>query len=169
MKTTPRRTPGGRLKKGASGNPTGRPPGSRNQATLAFEQQLLEAGPGLMNKTIELAKAGNVQALRFCLDRFYPVRRDSPVDLALPPIQNAQDMAAAFTKITEAVATSQMTPAEGESLAQILTLQGEALLASNFEKRLEALEKSDGTYKAYRKEIAEYRQSMLDSTKVKTS
>lgn len=161
------RTHRGNFEKGASGNPAGRPRGSRNQATLALDRQLAEAGPILVQKLIEQAAGGNMQAMRLCLDRIIPRRRDCPVDLPLPPVKNAQDVATAFTEVTSAVATGQITPAEGESLAQILTLQGEALLAGDLEERIEALQHSEETYKVYREEIAAHRQEMLEERHAK--
>ena len=59
-----------RWKKGQSGNPNGRAAGSRNRATLAIEALLEGEGEALTRKAIELAKAGDMAALRLCLDRW---------------------------------------------------------------------------------------------------
>ena len=53
-----------RWKKGFSGNPNGRAAGSRNRATLAIEALLEGEGEALTRKAIELAKAGDMAALR---------------------------------------------------------------------------------------------------------
>jgi hypothetical protein len=58
-----------RWKKGQSGNPNGRAAGSRNRATLAIEALLEGEGEALTRKALELAKAGDMAALRLCLDR----------------------------------------------------------------------------------------------------
>ena len=57
------------------GNP-GRPPGSRNKATLAAEVLLDNETEKLTRKAIELAMAGDTVALRLCLERIIPARRD---------------------------------------------------------------------------------------------
>jgi uncharacterized protein DUF5681 len=64
------------FKKGQSGNPEGRPPGSRNKATLLIEQLLDNDAKSIVEKAIELAKAGDGTALRLCLDRIVPARKD---------------------------------------------------------------------------------------------
>ena len=66
----------GRFQKGQSGNPNGRPPGSRNKTTLAVDALLDGEAETLTRKAIELAKTGDVTALRLCLDRIAPVRKD---------------------------------------------------------------------------------------------
>ena len=57
----------GRWTKGTSGNPDGRPMGSRNRATLAAQTLLDGEGERLTRKAIELALEGDRAALRLCL------------------------------------------------------------------------------------------------------
>jgi hypothetical protein len=54
----------GRWARGTSGNPAGRPPGSRNKATLLAEQLLEGEAEGLTRTVVALAKKGNSAALR---------------------------------------------------------------------------------------------------------
>jgi hypothetical protein len=56
------------FKPGQSGNPAGKPRGSRNRTTLAVEALLDGEAETLTRKAIELAKAGDLAALRVCLD-----------------------------------------------------------------------------------------------------
>ena len=67
-----------RWKKGQSGNPNGRAAGSRNRATLAIEALLEGEGEALTRKAIELAKAGDMQALRLCMDLCCPAPQRQP-------------------------------------------------------------------------------------------
>src|ERR1700676_1161621 len=90
--------------KGRSGNPAGKPRGARHQATLAAEALFDGEAEGLSRKAIELALAGDVPALRICLDRILPPRRERPVHFKLPPLRSATDAAAALAAITAAVA-----------------------------------------------------------------
>jgi hypothetical protein len=69
---------------GHSGNPNGRPKGARNKATVMVEQLLDGELDALVRKLIEKAKAGDIAALRLCLDRLLPPRRDRLVTFALP-------------------------------------------------------------------------------------
>lgn len=64
------------FKKGQSENPDGRPPGSRNKATLLIEKLLDDDAKEIAEKAIELAKSGDGTALRLCLDRIAPARKD---------------------------------------------------------------------------------------------
>ena len=73
------------FKPGTSGNPSGKPAGARNKTTLAVEALLDGEAEYLTRKAIELAKAGDMAALRLCLDRIVPARKDRHVaSVALP-------------------------------------------------------------------------------------
>jgi hypothetical protein len=61
--------------------------GSRNRTTLAVEALLDGEAETLTRKAIELAKAGDLAALRVCLDRIAPPRKDRPVLFELPPVR----------------------------------------------------------------------------------
>src|SRR5829696_2810004 len=72
------------------GNP-GRPKGARHKATLAAEALLDGEAEGLTRKAVELALSGDTVALRMCLERVVPARKDRPVSFSLPDIQTAAD------------------------------------------------------------------------------
>ena len=59
---------GNRFQKGRSGNPNGRPKGSRNRTTVACEALLEEEAGALTRKAIQMAKDGDTIALRLCLE-----------------------------------------------------------------------------------------------------
>src|SRR5690348_5492586 len=85
------------------GNP-GRPKGARHKATLAAEALLDGEAEGLTRKCIEAALNGDGAAMRICMDRILPPRKERPVNFKLPPLQSAEDAAAAMATITAAVA-----------------------------------------------------------------
>ena len=111
---------GSRFQKGRSGNPNGRPKGSRNAATLAVEALLDGQAQALTQKAIEMALAGDPLALRLCLERIYPVRKDRPVTFALPPITSARDAADLMASIMKAVATGHITPSEAAEIGKVI-------------------------------------------------
>jgi len=59
-----------RFQKGVSGNPNGRPKGSRNSATLATEAMLDGEAEALLREAIDMALAGDTVALKLCLEEF---------------------------------------------------------------------------------------------------
>jgi hypothetical protein len=131
---------GGRFQPGRSGNPAGKPKGARHKATLAAEALLDGESEELTRKAIDLAKAGDTTALRLCLERLIPARRDKPVTFDLPPIQTADDAAKAMGAILQAVAGGEISPSEGAEVARLLEGFVKTLETAEFERRLAALE-----------------------------
>jgi len=62
------------------------------------------------------------------------------VQFALPPITDVADVAKAMTAITAAVAEGAITPGEGAEVAKVVDALVRAIEASDFDRRLTALE-----------------------------
>jgi hypothetical protein len=77
--TIRKQPPGRRFQPGVSGNPAGRPKGAKNKSTLAAEALLDGEAEALTRKAVEMALRGDTVALRLCLERLMPPRRDRPV------------------------------------------------------------------------------------------
>ena len=150
------RTTKGQFKNGTSGNPSGRPAGSRNQATLACEQLLEGNAEQLANKAVEMAMKGNINALRLCLERIIPPRKERCINLESKPIRSAQDLPLQFQDITTAITEGQITPGEGESLSNILTSYSTAMERVNLDRRIAELEEHVQEVKDCRREIEEF-------------
>ena len=134
-KAAARRDAEGRFRKGMSGNPAGRPRGSRNRATL-MAQEMLDANAAiLISKIIERAIAGDPVALRFCLARILAPRRAPPIALELPPLDTQQDLALAMAAIGEAAAGGDVTPAEASDLARVVEAATRTIEAREAEYR----------------------------------
>src|SRR5260370_25638786 len=84
--------------KGRSGNPAGRRFGSRNKATMAALELLADEAEALTRKAVEAALAGDPTAIRLCLQRILPPER--AVNVALPPIKSAAEVAPALAAVT---------------------------------------------------------------------
>ena len=56
---------------GQSGNPDGRPAGSRNKLTLAVEKLFEDDAETIAKKAIEMAKSGDTALIRLCLGRLF--------------------------------------------------------------------------------------------------
>jgi hypothetical protein len=135
------KTAGRPFEKGRSGNPVGRPRGSRNRATSAMQQALEAEAQALARKAVELALEGNTTALRLCLDRLLPPRRDRSVPLELPPVENASGLAGAMAAIIAATGDGAISPADGGRAARIVDIFLKAIDTHDFDRRLDALEK----------------------------
>jgi hypothetical protein len=130
-----------RFKPGQSGNPAGKPKGARNKITRAIEVLLDGEGEALTRKAIELAKEGDIAALRLCIDRLVPPRRDRPVSFDLPNIDSARDAASAISAMIRAVSVGDLTPVEASDVARLLDAYVKAFEAAELAERVERLEK----------------------------
>ena len=128
------------FEKGQSGNPTGRPKGARHKTTLAVQALLDGEAETLTRKAVELALAGDITALRLCLERIAPARKDSPVSIELPEIASTLDATETMAAVLGAVANGDITPSEGGEIAKLVDSYVKTIAAHEFEARLSALE-----------------------------
>jgi hypothetical protein len=136
-----------RFKPGESGNPEGRPKGSRNATTLALEALLDGEAETLTRKAIELGKGGDLTALRLCLDRIVPPRKDRHIAFALPGMKEPADAAKGLAAIVAAVANGELTPSEAAELTKLVESFARVLETVDHEERLQALEGKIGNGK----------------------
>ena len=128
------------FEKGESGNPAGRPRGSRNRATLLMESLLADDAEAIGRKAIEMAKQGDMAAIRLCMDSLAPVRKGEPVAFELPPLEKPADSVAAVAEIVAAVAAGELTPSEAADLAKVIDVYVRAIATRAFDERLTKLE-----------------------------
>jgi hypothetical protein len=122
----------------AKGN-GGRKPGSKNRTTLVAEALLKGEEAELVRKAIELAKAGDVQMLKFLLDRVLPKERSVHVDL--PAMERADDAVDALGAIINAVGTGQIAPSEGSAIASLVVARAHIMNDTELKLRLDDIEK----------------------------
>ena len=118
----------------------GRTPGSRNRTTLAVEALLEGEHEALTKAAIDKALEGDTTALRLCLDRIAPPRKDSPVTFELPPVQSVEDAAGASAALLAAVAAGEVTPDEAGRVMALLTAHKTIVESGELEARIAALE-----------------------------
>lgn len=131
-----------RFKPGQSGNPDGRKAGSRNKVTLSMEALFEGEAEALTRTAIDKALSGDMVALRLCLERLCPPRKDRPITFSLPGMSSAKDAANAMAGILEAVADGDITPDEAGSVASIIEQYRRTLETTELEGRLQALEQA---------------------------
>jgi hypothetical protein len=87
-----------------------------------------------------MAKAGDLAAIRLCMDRLAPARKDEPVAFELPPIEKPADIVAATASIVAAVAAGELTPSQAAELSKVIDVHVRALESKDFDERLTKLE-----------------------------
>lgn len=94
----------------------------------------------LTRKAIEKALEGDTTALRLCLDRIAPPRKDRTIAFPLPDVVNPADILRATGVLLNGVATGQLTPSEGAELSKLLDGYRSALTTIDLEARIAKLE-----------------------------
>ena len=87
-----------------------------------------------------MALGGDTTALRLCLERLVPPRKDKPVAITLPKLMAAGDLPSVTSAVLEAVASGDMTPSEGEAVSRLVEVHRRAVETADMEQRLAALE-----------------------------
>ena len=114
--------------------------GSRHKTTVAVEALLEGEHEKLTRKAIDKAMEGDTVALRLCLDRIAPARKDCPVSFALPPIKTVEDAVSASASLLAAVAKGEVTPDEAGRVMALLTSHKNLVETGDLETRIAALE-----------------------------
>jgi hypothetical protein len=123
----------------AAGNP-GKPRGTRHKATQAALALLDGEAEALTRQAVAMALGGDGVALRLCLERIAPPRRDAPVQFDLPRMETARDAVKAAGAVLEAVALGDLTPTEGAHLMGLVETYRRTLETTELEARVAALE-----------------------------
>ena len=141
MTDSPRKNAGNTRGRPFQPGNTGKPRGARNRTSLAVEALLHGEAEKLTRRAIEAALDGDMSALRLCMDRIAPAKKDSPVAFSLPGMETGADAAKAAGAVLESVASGEMTPSEGTAVASLVETYRRTLETTEFERRIAALEK----------------------------
>ena len=134
-----------RFKPGQSGNPSGRPKGSRSKVLVALDALAEGEAEEIVMAMIAKAKEGDSTAGRTLLDRIWPPRKGARVPFTLPPIDKPEDLPTAFGAVTRQVADGEMSPDEGAVIMSLLDGQRKALETADLAARVMALEERIGS------------------------
>ena len=119
---------------------SGKPLGTRHKATQAVLALLEGEAQALTRKAVEMALAGDSVALRLCLDRIAPPRKDNPVQFQMPHMTCARDAAEAAGAVLEAVSLGNLTPIEAMQIMGLVDSYRRTLEVTELEARVAALE-----------------------------
>jgi hypothetical protein len=137
-KTT--RKQSGKFKPGQSGNPKGRPQGSRHKSTMAALSLLEGQVEALTQKAVDLALDGDLTALRLCLERLISPAKDRPVSIALPSVKSASDLPKMTAALLQAASCGEIGATEAAGLMKIVEGHRAAIEISDLTARIEKLE-----------------------------
>jgi len=136
----------GHFRKGQSGNPAGRPRGTRNKATLRVEALLAGGEPRVTRGVAERAlDSGDPALLRYCLVRLLPPARRRRVELDLSPGNDAD----ALATIIRAMADGLVSPLEARDIARSIAARRPTVATGDLERRLAELERVERESAAY--------------------
>ena len=126
---------------GKSGNPKGRPKGSRNQATLLAEELLEGEVEAIVRKLVNTALEGDTTALRLCLERLVAPKRERRVAFELPhKIESAADAASASAAVLAECAAGNLSPGEASEIMALISSHVRVLEVEEIEARVAVLE-----------------------------
>ena len=87
-----------------------------------------------------MAMDRDTTAMRLCLERICPPRKDHPVQFEIPEMKTAMDATRALDSILTAVSTGDLTPMQASSLASLIEGYRKTLETAELERRIAALE-----------------------------
>jgi hypothetical protein len=133
------------FQKGESGNPAGRPRGTRNKVTILMA--CLKKGDleEIMAKVIKAAKDGDLVAARLVVDVIFRSRRYEPVVCELPSIKTPDDVVVAMQKIADEVASGELTAEAAGDITRVFDLFLQAFAHVRLDQRIKHVEGLAGT------------------------
>jgi hypothetical protein len=120
----------------------GRPKGSRNKRSLAYDALAKKDAVEIIRQVISKALAGDMNAAQMILSKIWRVPRDRLVKIDLPPVGCAAQVPAFIGAVLKAVADAEITPAEGDSFASIIGKLQSAVTLTELEERIRLIEAS---------------------------
>ena len=129
-----------RFKPGQSGNPNGRPAGSRSKVHVALDALGEGAAEEIVMAMIESAKRGDGQAGRAILERIWPPRKGARLRFDLPEVAKAEELPGAIATINRQAADGDISPDEATAIVGLLDAHRRAIETSDLAARLAVLE-----------------------------
>jgi hypothetical protein len=112
--------------------------------SLAAQALLDGHSDTLMKKCMHMALSGDTTAMRLCIERLLPTRKERPVRVAPLRGRTAGELARTFDDVLKQVASGQLTPAEAHSIVNMLEMRRRTLETLEHEERLKTLEAKHG-------------------------
>lgn len=123
---------------GVSGNPNGRPRGSKNTATRLREKLSREL-PSILKKLVAMASEGDTSAAKLILDRCLPPLRPVADVVRIPSAQGGT-LSERASDVLEAITSGGLPTDVGAMLLSALASTAKAIEVADLVRRLELLE-----------------------------
>ena len=127
------------FKKGQSGNPKGKPKGTRNKATIAAKDLFEQNSETITQKIIDLDLTGDITALKLCLDRICPPIKAQAQHIKIDSIEDS-NLTDTVTRILNEVTQGNIAPDIGSQLIGSLAVIARTEEIEQMKERVEALE-----------------------------
>ncbi len=114
----------------------GREVGSKSKTQLAIEQIGFENAKGVLNKVVESALEGDMQASKLILERVMPVRKGTRFKLNIPYLSSLEDLENANKEILRMMADAEISPEEALSINENIELRRQIIQLYESEKLL---------------------------------
>jgi hypothetical protein len=132
------RAPGGLFLPGQAPKSPGR---ARGPTEAQLIRTLLEPHrDALVAKAVELAKAGDPQAMRLCLERLGPAPKQDAERVHVPGLADEQTFAGKCDAVIRAVSTGEISAEAGERVLRLLDVFRKAHETDDLARRIEVLE-----------------------------
>jgi hypothetical protein len=129
---------------GQSGNPSGRPRGSRHTALVALDA-IGEAGAKqVLQAVVNAASGGDMRAADILLRRVWPERKGRAVALDLPKTDTAEGVMQAQARIVQAVSEGNLSADEAHAISAVLEGMRKSIESHDLEARIAVLEAKQG-------------------------
>lgn len=115
---------------GKSGNPNGRPKGSRNKVTLAALALLGDEAEEITRVLIEKAKEGDMAAIKLAMDRICPPSKDVPISFDIKNISTLDELIVATNQLVQSVGSGEVAPHEAQMVASLIEQQRKTIISS---------------------------------------
>ena len=130
-----------RFQPGQSGNPAGKPKGTRNKNGVLLESILKESGEALVNKLADMALKGNTACLKMALSRLYPAPQVAKIKLDdMPELNTLSDIPEYLKALMKKLGNGEIDVFQFDALSRSLHRMTDSMERAELEQRITELE-----------------------------